>query len=541
MMLFCGALLATLPLKAETMYDGHLWTWELFDKDARLMSVSELDGSPISGSIIVPDYFYDSENYDGSYPLKIICESAFYDCREMTSVKIPNSVIEIWDYAFAYCSSLTSVTIPDSVTYIGSYVFEGCSSLTSIVMEGDCNIDDYLIDRAFSGVPASCVVYVPEGNDTYVGPDGKWHGMTVKYYKPGYTYTTDVPVPYEWIKRYYTDYDIDYEAIANATAANGQKVWTCYALGINPMDPSDDFRITKFWMDGNKPMFEYNHTTDGDGKSFEGYIKKLGKVKMTDTWQSVPDDGNPDFRFFTAEVVFSGNNPIDNNPIDDTTIDNLSDKVQLWENGPYWAATNIGAETPEDSGYYFWWDDTVGYKREGDAWVASDGSSDFPFPIDNTLTYGTTLTYTVITPSTFERYGWVIQEDGMYMPAPEHDAAQVQWGDGWRMPTNREIAALVNNCDWTWTTTQNGVNGYIVRGRGDYVSNAIFIPAVGYGECAMFFDFGLLGCYWSSSMPSGNLNIYLTFDQSGYSCNDFNIGLFYFYYGCPIRPVQSAE
>ena len=26
------------------------------------------------------------------------------------------------------------------------------------------------------------------------------------------------------------------------------------------------------------------------------------------------------------------------------------DKVQLWEGGPYWAATNIGAEKPEDYG-----------------------------------------------------------------------------------------------------------------------------------------------------------------------------------------------
>ena len=28
-------------------------------------------------------------------------------------------------------------------------------------------------------------------------------------------------------------------------------------------------------------------------------------------------------------------------------------KVQLWEDGPYWATTNIGAENPEDYGYYF--------------------------------------------------------------------------------------------------------------------------------------------------------------------------------------------
>ena len=59
--------------------------------------------------------------------------------------------------------------------------------------------------------------------------------------------------------------------------------------------------------------------------------------------------------------------------------------VQLWENGPYWAETNIGAEKPEDYGYYFWWGDTKGYKRANDQWVASDGSvSGYEFNESNT-------------------------------------------------------------------------------------------------------------------------------------------------------------
>ena len=52
----------------------------------------------------------------------------------------------------------------------------------------------------------------------------------------------------------------------------------------------------------------------------------------------------------------------------------VRDKVQLWEGGPYWADMNIGAKAPWEYGYYFWWGDTMGYKRENDVWVASDGS-----------------------------------------------------------------------------------------------------------------------------------------------------------------------
>ena len=50
-------------------------------------------------------------------------------------------------------------------------------------------------------------------------------------------------------------------------------------------------------------------------------------------------------------------------------------KVQLWAGGPYWAETNVGADEPWEYGCYFWWGDVVGYRRENDAWVASDGSS----------------------------------------------------------------------------------------------------------------------------------------------------------------------
>jgi hypothetical protein len=162
----------------------------------------------------------------------------------------------------------------------------------------------------------------------------------------------------------------------------------------------------------------------------------------------------------------------------------LHEKVQLWEGGPYWATTNIGAEKPEDYGYYFWWGDTVGYKRENDKWVASDGSnSNFSFGGSNAPTYDNE-----------ELEGW-ITADGVLVP--DHDAAQKHWGGDWRMPTEQEFDDLNSKCDWTWGS-MNGVNGYVVRGRGDYSSASIFLPCAGYGFGTSLRLAGAGGFYWSS-------------------------------------------
>ena len=69
---------------------------------------------------------------------------AFYYCSGLTSVTIGNSVVTIGERAFSDCSGLTSVTIPNSVTSIGSSAFYNCSSLTSVHitdLAAWCNID----------------------------------------------------------------------------------------------------------------------------------------------------------------------------------------------------------------------------------------------------------------------------------------------------------------------------------------------------------------------------------------------------------------
>ena len=157
-------------------------------------------------------------------------------------------------------------------------------------------------------------------------------------------------------------------------------------------------------------------------------------------------------------------------------------KVQLWEGGPYWADRNIGADAPWEYGLYFWWGDTVG--------VTGQTFSGFP---SKAPTYGKDT-------SSLQSEGWTTA-DGVL--SANHDAAHIQWGAKWRMPTRQELSNLIANCSWTWMTT-NGVGGYIVRGRGEYATASIFLPAAGYADgYGNSIDFN--GCHYQSSSPhSGN-------------------------------------
>ncbi|MBR5573401.1 MAG: leucine-rich repeat protein [Paludibacteraceae bacterium] len=63
-------------------------------------------------------------SYKGyKYSVTSIEYNAFYDCRNLTSITIPNSVTSIGSRAFDDCRNLTSITIPNCVTSIGSWAF----------------------------------------------------------------------------------------------------------------------------------------------------------------------------------------------------------------------------------------------------------------------------------------------------------------------------------------------------------------------------------------------------------------------------------
>ena len=63
-----------------------------------------------------------------------ICDMAFLNCSELTTVYLPNSVKQIGNSSFAYCSNLITLELNDGLMKIGNGAFYNCKSLRHILI-----------------------------------------------------------------------------------------------------------------------------------------------------------------------------------------------------------------------------------------------------------------------------------------------------------------------------------------------------------------------------------------------------------------------
>lgn len=112
------------------------------------------------------------------------------------------------------------------------------------------------------------------------------------------------------------------------------------------------------------------------------------------------------------------------------------------------------------------------------------------------------------------------------------DAASVNWGGAWRMPTSVDFQELKDKCTWSWTTL-NGKNGYLVTGTN---GNSLFLPAAGYFNGDSPENAGSHGFYWSSSLciSSPNLAYHTCFLSNSVDPQAKHSR----YIGCSVRPVR---
>lgn len=195
--------------------------------------------------------------------------------------------------------------------------------------------------------------------------------------------------------------------------------------------------------------------------------------------------------------------------------------------GLKWATCNIGATVPEECGDFFAWGEPEPYYSSKDPLTWKNGKEEGYWWTSYIWCNGSYNTQTKYCSNS--SYGTVDDKTVLDM---EDDAAHVNWGGTWRVPTVEEWREL-RTCRRK-KTTRNGVFGILFTGPN---GNTLFLPATGYGAGDQLFCFGSSGHYWSSSLYTGDPRYAwsLFFDDEDFDIDQDDMR----YLGLSIRPVSD--
>lgn len=203
-----------------------------------------------------------------------------------------------------------------------------------------------------------------------------------------------------------------------------------------------------------------------------------------------------------------------------------------------WANMNVGASSITDYGLFFAWGETVGYS-----------SDPVNYRYDNRTFDRTSYKYFTRTdPTDYYSDGTydssIYNSDGVLKAwtGATYDAARVNWGGTWRMPTQAECKELLDtryypeSYEWAWQTDYlgSGHNGFLVTCLAN--NNSIFLPAAGMRSGNDFGGAGSYGYYWSSSVVTEDTSQAYNLPLSSGS---YYMANFYRYVGYSIRPVTD--
>ena len=251
--------------------------------------------------------------------------------------------------------------------------------------------------------------------------------------------------------------------------------------------------------DGEVNIADVNAVIDvilGSGSNTFADVNKDGEINIADVNVII-------------DIILGGGTPQDNHEYVDMGL----------PSGTLWATMNIGANTPEEYGSYFAWGETEtkdNYNWSNNKWLnLIDG------------------TYIVLTKyCTDSECGTV---DGKTELDPEDDAAYVNWGPSWRMPTKEQFQELRSNCRRKWTT-HNGVKGYLLTANN---GNTLFFPAGGYRWGSMLESAGSYGYYWSRTLNSSDPVFAYCVSYSDFLM--FQVDEHIRNYGLAVRPVRASN
>lgn len=166
-----------------------------------------------------------------------------------------------------------------------------------------------------------------------------------------------------------------------------------------------------------------------------------------------------------------------------------------------WASCNLGASTPAGKGGYYAWGET---------------STKTEYSEKNYAYYKEGSGYTDI---------------GENIAGTQYDAATVNLGKDWRMPTKDEVKELCDKCTFTYGEV-DGVKGYYATGKN---GNSIFLPCYGYKSGRWDYDEDQ-GYFWFGEDGSSRGNHLWLIEGEAYWGSSTQK-----YCGLQIRPVYSPS
>lgn len=195
--------------------------------------------------------------------------------------------------------------------------------------------------------------------------------------------------------------------------------------------------------------------------------------------------------------------------------------------GTLWAKCNLGADSPEQPGFYLSWGETATketYTEKNYAWYNARG---------NKITK-----YCNIKDQGEDKY-----VDSLYTLQPQDDAVKVLIGNGFHIPTEAEYSMLRTWCSIRWCKL-NGKGGFLLTStKKGYENNSIFIPMAGRMDYDEIFHNGSYGFYWTNALDLSNpKNAHVMIFKHLENATDMDKNITHErYLGMNIRPVFRKQ
>lgn len=357
--------------------------------------------------------------YDLGIPFGTSMNGHLYvDGMEVKTLVIPLGITTIRDGAFQGCVGISSVSFPDGLTTIGRGAFQGCKGLRDLSFPNGLTTINV---NAFRECSSLSTVTLSKGlQNVYRGAFRDCNNLK----------RVNIPSITDWLSINFCPAKNDFNPFASD--------YTFFASSKEGHLYLDGEEITEFVVPEeitNLGVYAFLYCTGLEKIVMEPTVPP----SMNERLYTFKDPSCPIFVWKECYDAYCNSWSAYKNIlcIYDEPVYAEPEPVDMGLSVK-WASFNLGARMPEDAGRYFAWGETA---------LRIDPQY-YPYPL--------------------------ISSSVEVLP-PERDAAHVNLGKAWRMPTKAEFKELIdeNNCSHDWMTL-NGVEG--MRFTSKITNNSIFFP-----------------------------------------------------------------